>query len=371
MLSASHVTESLRDSEEPQHHCDISLGEADLSWCRSARSVEIQLRKTCADLAQPLTKELFMSVIEAKPQPRCLLAFAILFSLSVATAAGQSNDSAEGQPMVRRDRAQLTLAGAERAVSACRQKAAAIGVQVNIAVVDDGGHLLAFARMDGARPSSVYTSITKAASAATQRGPTGPLRAGDPSSTHLSLAVENAAAVGGGKYTTLKGGVPILCDGEVIGAVGVGGATGEQDAEVAAAGVAELDSLFQIAKHDSNAASHVASEKLFGKWLVEDIAGRGVIDNAQTTIQIDKDGKVFGSTGVNRYMSRATIDDQRIKFEPGPATTRAAGPPALMDQESSFLAALHKVSKYRVDNNGLLFLLNAQGSVLLRASSME
>lgn len=154
-----------------------------------------------------------------------------------------TNDTSTGDsgaPLVQRNRVSLTLAGAELAISAARQQAAEMKLSVNISVVDDGGHLVAFARMDGARPASVYTSITKATSAATKRGATGPLPPGKETNTHLSLAVEQAAAVSGGKFTTLKGGIPIVVDGQVIGAVGVGGATGEQDAEIAQAGVAKL-----------------------------------------------------------------------------------------------------------------------------------
>src|SRR5437763_319274 len=56
----------------------------------------------------------------------------------------------------------------------------------------------------------------------------------------LNLSLQNAAAAGGARITTLKGGVPIVVDGQVIGAVGVGGGTGEQDAEVARAGIQAL-----------------------------------------------------------------------------------------------------------------------------------
>ena len=65
-------------------------------------------------------------------------------------------------------------------------------------------------------------------------------RATLPSRCLLSLSLQNAAAASGGKLTTLKGGVPIVIDGQVIGAVGVGGGTGEQDAEVARAGIQAL-----------------------------------------------------------------------------------------------------------------------------------
>lgn len=107
-------------------------------------------------------------------------------------------------------------------------------LKVNIAVVNDGGHLLAFERMDGARPASAYTAMTKATTAATFRQATGPLPAGthDPD-VLLNLSLQNAAQASGGKLTTLLGGIPVEVSGQVIGGVGVGGGTGEQDAEIA------------------------------------------------------------------------------------------------------------------------------------------
>jgi len=65
-------------------------------------------------------------------------------------------------PLVTRDRVQLNLAGAETVLEAAKKKATAMGLKCNIAVVDDGGHLLSFARMDGARPASGTTALTKA-----------------------------------------------------------------------------------------------------------------------------------------------------------------------------------------------------------------
>lgn len=149
----------------------------------------------------------------------------------------------EKKPLVTRDRVQLNLAGAEAVLDAAKQKAAALGLKCNVAVVDDGGHLLAFARMDGARPASAATALAKAVSAATFRQETGPLPAKGEPDVLLSLSIQTAS---GGKITTLKGGVPIVIDGQVVGAVGVGGGTGEQDAEVAKAGIqALLDELGQ------------------------------------------------------------------------------------------------------------------------------
>jgi glc operon protein GlcG len=139
---------------------------------------------------------------------------------------------------------QLNLAGAERILAAAKAKASDMKLKMNIAIVDDGGHLLAFARMDGARPASGYTALTKAVTAATFRRATGPLPPKGEPDVLLNLSLQSAAAVSGGKITTLKGGVPVMVEGQVIGAIGCGGGTGEQDAEVAKAGIqALLDAL--------------------------------------------------------------------------------------------------------------------------------
>jgi len=170
---------------------------------------------------------------------RAALAAACLVVLSPSGPAQEKKS-----PLVTRDRVQLNLAGAEAVLEAAKKKAAAMGLAVNVAVVDDGGHLLSFARMDGARPASAATALGKAVSAATLRQETGPLPAKGEPDLLLSLGLPAAAAAGGGRLTTLKGGVPIVVGGQVVGAVGVGGGTGEQDAEIAKAGIqALLDGL--------------------------------------------------------------------------------------------------------------------------------
>ncbi len=108
---------------------------------------------------------------------------------------------------------------------------------------------------------------------------------------------------------------------------------------------------------------------LVGKWLAEDIAGGGVVDNAQSTLEINADGSVSGSTAVNRYSGTAEIGEQKIEFGPL-ATTRRAGPPALMDQESKFTKALATVTGFRIEETGLLSLVDANGTVVLRFSKM-
>jgi glc operon protein GlcG len=172
-------------------------------------------------------------------------------SITPPTAVAQADDQPkqkQQQPaatLVTRDRVRLTLAGAEAILAAARARAAELKVRVNVAIVDDGGHLLAFVRIDGARPGSIYTAITKAFTAATMRAATGPLPNAKEPDLLLNLSLQNAALAGGGRLTTLHGGVPIEVDGQVIGAVGCGGATGEQDADVARAGVRALLELMK------------------------------------------------------------------------------------------------------------------------------
>ena len=164
--------------------------------------------------------------------PLTTLVLVGLFAITLPLSAQEKQP-----PLVTRDRVQLNLAGAEAVLTAAKAKAEALGLKVNLAVVDDGGHLLAFARMDGARPASAATALAKATSAATFRQETGPLPAKGEPDALLSLALQSAS---GGKVTPLKGGIPIVIDGQVVGGIGVGGGTGEQDAEVAKAGVQAL-----------------------------------------------------------------------------------------------------------------------------------
>jgi glc operon protein GlcG len=77
-------------------------------------------------------------------------------------------------------------------------------------------------------------------SAATFRQETGPLTANGEPDLLLNLSLQHAALASGGTVTALRGGVPIIVDDQVVGAIGVGGATGEQDAEVAKAGIQAL-----------------------------------------------------------------------------------------------------------------------------------
>ena len=133
----------------------------------------------------------------------------------------------------------LTYEGAAAILNAAAAKAKQMKLPICIAVVDEGGHLLAFARRDDAKPSSAGVAITKATSAALRRAPTGPLPNEENVSLLLSLGMPLAS---GGKLTCVRGGLPILWEGSVVGGLGISAGTEQQDEEVASAGVAALSS---------------------------------------------------------------------------------------------------------------------------------
>ena len=131
----------------------------------------------------------------------------------------------------------LTHKGARAMIEAAEAKAREIGVPQCIAVVDDGGHLLAFSRMDGGKISSVRVAITKAVSAATRRSPTGPMPSAQDPSVLLSIGLPLAT---GGRVTPIRGGLPIVVDNQVVGGIGVSSGTEQQDVDCAEAGLAAL-----------------------------------------------------------------------------------------------------------------------------------
>ena len=131
----------------------------------------------------------------------------------------------------------LTHKGARAVLEAAEAKAREIGVPQCIAVVDEGGHLLAFSRMDGGKISSVRVAITKAVSAATRRSPSGPIPSAEDSSLLLSIGLPLAT---GGTVTPISGGVPLVAEGQVVGGIGVSSGTEQQDVDCAEAGAAAL-----------------------------------------------------------------------------------------------------------------------------------
>jgi len=129
----------------------------------------------------------------------------------------------------------LTTAAALRAAEAALARAVQLGVRVNVCVADAGGHPIAFLRGDGAFLPSGGIARDKAATAAGFGAPTGALYdalAGEP-------AVLNGIAQRPG-VAAFPGGLPIRAGGELIGGIGVSGASAEQDEDCARAGLAAI-----------------------------------------------------------------------------------------------------------------------------------
>jgi uncharacterized protein GlcG (DUF336 family) len=126
----------------------------------------------------------------------------------------------------------ILLEQAQSAVRAAQQKALELGVKMNIAVVDAGANLTAFARMDGAWLGSLDIAIRKAKTARYFDMPTGELgKLSQPGGPLYHIEHSNGGLI------TFPGGLPILdSNGRVIGAIGVSGSSVEDDHAVATAG---------------------------------------------------------------------------------------------------------------------------------------
>lgn len=124
----------------------------------------------------------------------------------------------------------LTLEGAKKIAAVAEAKAKAEGARVVIAVVDEGGALLFLQRLDDTQVASVNVGIDKARTAAIYRRPSKVFEDQVKNGRVSALALHGAVA--------LQGGVPIVVDGKVIGAVGVSGETPSQDEDIALAGAA-------------------------------------------------------------------------------------------------------------------------------------
>ena len=136
----------------------------------------------------------------------------------------------------------LTLEGARIALAAAEQRAKEIGVPMNIAIVDHATHLLNFARMEGAKLTSINIAIDKAFTAAGHKVPT---------SVYKEVIWPGGAAYGinhtnGGRFNTIGGGLPIVLDGVVVGAIGCSTGTPAQDEDVSSAGKKAVEKSFAL-----------------------------------------------------------------------------------------------------------------------------
>ena len=151
-----------------------------------------------------------------------VLVLAILSSLTTA-------DAEQGLVL---EKKVLSLAAARKIVAAAEAEANARGVGVVIAVVDSSGTIIELTRMDTAQVASVNVGIGKARTAAIYRRPSRDFEEQIKSGRIAALALADA--------TPLQGGVPVLVDGKVVGAVGVSGDTPQVDEAIAIAGAAAV-----------------------------------------------------------------------------------------------------------------------------------
>lgn len=134
---------------------------------------------------------------------------------------------------------ELSTQGAKVVLEGAIARAAAMGVPQCVAIVDTGGNLIVFERMDGAKLHSQFSAIQKAFTAVSARMPTGQLPA--ELAFGIALATDN-------RFATIAGGLPIILEGELVGAIGVGSGSDEEDIEVAEAGI---EALKKATEHDS------------------------------------------------------------------------------------------------------------------------
>lgn len=126
----------------------------------------------------------------------------------------------------------LTLDDCKKMVAACEAEARRNQWEVVIAIVDDGGHLLMLARMDGATPANAEIAVQKGRSAAVSRRSTKVWedRIKDGRLSMLKMPV-----------LPVQGGIPVMHQGECVGGIGVSGVQSHEDEQIAQAGARTLD----------------------------------------------------------------------------------------------------------------------------------
>jgi glc operon protein GlcG len=155
--------------------------------------------------------------------------YAAMAALMVATFSGAS---LQAQLAAKKS---LTLDAVKKIAAAAEAEAKKNNWNVVIAILDDGGHLLYLQRMDNVQIGSVYVAQQKAESAVKFRRPTKVFEDAVSGGRHGVLKLEGSMPI--------EGGLPLMKDGQVVGAIGVSGVTSQQDGIIAAAGVKALDAM--------------------------------------------------------------------------------------------------------------------------------
>jgi len=130
------------------------------------------------------------------------------------------------------DKKVLSLEGAKKIAAAAEVEARKNSWNVVIAIVDDGGHLIYLQRLDGTQTGSVDVAIGKAKTSAGFKRPTKAFEDAIAGGRNAILALHGA--------TPLEGGLPVIVNGQVVGAIGVSGVKSTEDAQIAKAGIDAL-----------------------------------------------------------------------------------------------------------------------------------
>jgi glc operon protein GlcG len=149
----------------------------------------------------------------------CLLLFTIAFSTSRASAQFV-------------DKKTLSLAAAKKIAAAAEAEAVKNKWTMAIAVLDDGGHLIYLERMDGTQIGSIEVAQGKASTAVRFKRPTKDFEDAI-TANHLALITVSG-------ISAIRGGLPVILDGNAVGAIGVSGGDPQQDEQCAEAGLAAL-----------------------------------------------------------------------------------------------------------------------------------
>jgi uncharacterized protein GlcG (DUF336 family) len=164
-----------------------------------------------------------------------VFAAAMLAAFAMGTAAQQPNPMDVVPDKMPNDipyGAPIALDHAQAAINAAVAEAKKRGWKLNVAVVDSGGNLVAFQRMDGAQIASIAISEHKARAAATFRRETKAFEAGIQAGNNYLITLDGVIGS--------RGGIPLLEGGKLIGAIGCSGGTGSQDEVVCKAGAATV-----------------------------------------------------------------------------------------------------------------------------------
>jgi len=140
----------------------------------------------------------------------------------------------------------ISLALAKSLLEAAEKQATSMGLVEDIAIVDEGGNLIAFHRMDNAKIAGIQIAIDKAWTSVALQIPTENLaQAAQPGSPSFGINTTNQ-----GRVVILGGGIPLIYQNKVIGGIGVSGATSAQDIEVANAAVQAFQNMTSYSENN-------------------------------------------------------------------------------------------------------------------------